>query len=98
MRCYALILLREFLDEFYGRVRRGVAAALIADEPPRLPDVKEHASLGATVNIWPAGGTCPFRRGRKALRGFSVVRISRRQLKDLRRCSSLRALSPFVAV
>ncbi len=41
------LLLREFLDEFYGGVRRGVAAAFIADEPPYLPDVKEHASLGA---------------------------------------------------
>lgn len=40
-------LLREFLDEFYGGVRKGVAAACIAEEPLRLPDVKEHASLGA---------------------------------------------------
>jgi hypothetical protein len=40
-------LLREFLDEFYGEVRRGEAAACIADEPERLPDLREHASLGA---------------------------------------------------
>ncbi|HJY83104.1 MAG TPA: hypothetical protein VKK81_18725 [Candidatus Binatia bacterium] len=40
-------LLREFLDEFYGGVRKGVAATSIAEEPPRLPNVKEHASLGA---------------------------------------------------
>jgi len=39
--------LREFLDEFYGEVRRGEAAACIADEPERLPDLREHASLGA---------------------------------------------------
>jgi hypothetical protein len=41
------LLLREFLDEFYGRVRRGEAAACIADEPERLTDLQEHASLGA---------------------------------------------------
>ena len=40
-------LLREFLDEFYGEVQRGVAAACIADEPPWVSDLKEHASLGA---------------------------------------------------
>ena len=40
-------LLREFLDEFYGGVRRGEAAACIADEPGRLSDLREHASLGA---------------------------------------------------
>jgi hypothetical protein len=41
------LLLREFLDEFYGGVRLGEAAACIADEPERLPDLKEHALLGA---------------------------------------------------
>jgi hypothetical protein len=41
------LLLREFLDEFYGAVRRGNASACIADEPIGLPDVKEHAVLGA---------------------------------------------------
>ena len=41
------LLLREFLDEFYSGVRRGEAAACIADEPERLPDLQEHASLGA---------------------------------------------------
>ena len=40
-------LLREFLDEFYGAVRHGEAAAYIADEPEPLPDLQEHASLGA---------------------------------------------------
>jgi len=40
-------LLREFLDEFYGALRRGVAIACIEDEPPALPDAREHASLGA---------------------------------------------------
>jgi hypothetical protein len=40
-------LLREFLDEFYGAVRRGEAAARIADEPERVSNAQEHASLGA---------------------------------------------------
>src|SRR5262249_45041388 len=40
-------LLREFLDEFYSAVRREEAPACIADEPPALPDAREHASLGA---------------------------------------------------
>ena len=40
-------LLREFLDEFYGAVRKGTAAECIADEPPELSDVREHVSLGA---------------------------------------------------
>jgi hypothetical protein len=40
-------LLREFLDEFYREVRTGSAAACLVDEPPRLSEVKEHASLGA---------------------------------------------------
>ncbi len=41
------LLLREFLDEFYSAVRRGVAAACIVDEPPCLPDAREQALLGA---------------------------------------------------
>lgn len=41
------LLLREFLDEFYGALRRGDAPACIIDEPICLPDVKEHAVLGA---------------------------------------------------
>lgn len=40
------LLLREFLDEFYGALRRGDATSLIADEPEVLPDPNEHASLG----------------------------------------------------
>jgi hypothetical protein len=40
-------LVRAFLDEFYGGVRRGEAAVCIADEPERLSDLREHASLGA---------------------------------------------------
>ncbi|MGH7966743.1 MAG: hypothetical protein ACRERD_33770 [Candidatus Binatia bacterium] len=40
-------LLREFLDEFYTALHTGEAAALIADEPPPVPDRREHASLGA---------------------------------------------------
>ena len=41
------LLLREFLDEFYGAVRRGEAAACIADEPECMSNAQEHASLGA---------------------------------------------------
>ena len=41
------LLLREFLDEFYGAVRRGEAAACIANEPESLPDRQEHALLAA---------------------------------------------------
>jgi hypothetical protein len=40
-------LLREFLDTFYGALRRGEAAACLADEPELLPAPTEHASLGA---------------------------------------------------
>jgi len=40
-------LLREFLDEFYGAVRRGNAFVCIVDEPERVPDLQEHAVLGA---------------------------------------------------
>ena len=40
-------LLREFLDTFYGALRRGTASACIADEPAALADITEHASLGA---------------------------------------------------
>lgn len=41
------VLLREFLDEFYGAVRRGEAAACIADEPEHVSGPQEHAALGA---------------------------------------------------
>jgi hypothetical protein len=37
--------LREFLDQFYMNPWR--RAAMIADEPPRLTDPREHALLGA---------------------------------------------------
>jgi hypothetical protein len=40
-------LLREFLDEFYGELRTGTAAPLIAVEPEPLPSAEEHALLGA---------------------------------------------------
>lgn len=41
------LLLREFLDEFYGALQKGGAGACIVDEPPDLSDAREHASLGA---------------------------------------------------
>jgi hypothetical protein len=37
--------LSEFLDEFYMNSER--RAAMIADEPPRLLDARDHAMLGA---------------------------------------------------
>jgi hypothetical protein len=37
--------LSEFLDEFYMNPTR--RAAMIADEPPRLQDARDHALLGA---------------------------------------------------
>ena len=40
------LLLREFLDEFYGAQPTGEGAALIASEPEPLPDSREHALLG----------------------------------------------------
>ncbi len=41
------LLLREFLDAFYGALRDGAAASLIAEPPEPLPDAEEHAFLGA---------------------------------------------------
>ena len=38
-------MLSEFLDEFYMNPER--RAAIIAEHPPRLDDVREHAVLGA---------------------------------------------------
>jgi hypothetical protein len=40
-------LLTEFLDTFYGAVRRDAAGPLIADEPEPLASAQEHALLGA---------------------------------------------------
>jgi hypothetical protein len=37
--------LSEFLDEFYMNPER--RASMIADEPPRLADARDHALLGA---------------------------------------------------
>jgi len=37
--------LSEFLDEFYGH--QDQRQAMIADEPAALPDLREHAVLGA---------------------------------------------------
>src|SRR5579872_4010377 len=39
--------LREFLDEFYGAVRAGAAAGLIAAEPEPIGEAQQHAFLGA---------------------------------------------------
>jgi hypothetical protein len=43
-RLFAMAL-SEFLDEFYGHQQR--RAAMIADEPPPLADLRQHAALGA---------------------------------------------------
>ena len=42
------LLLREFLDEFYGALGAGAADSCIAEEPETLSDPQEHAFLGAT--------------------------------------------------
>ena len=41
------VLIREFLDEFYGALKRGAAQACIADVPELLTEPREHALLGA---------------------------------------------------
>ena len=41
------LILREFLDEFYGALQQGVATACIVDEPARVADIREQALLGA---------------------------------------------------
>ena len=41
------ILLREFLDEFYGALRTGTADRCIAEGPDPLLEPREHALLGA---------------------------------------------------
>jgi len=40
-------LLAEFLDTFYGALRRNQAQPLLVDEPARLAMAEEHALLGA---------------------------------------------------
>jgi hypothetical protein len=41
------MLMREFLDEFYGALATGAADLCIAEEPEKLPDPQDHAFLGA---------------------------------------------------
>lgn len=41
------MLMREFLDEFYGALATGAADRCIAEEPEILSDAQEHAFLGA---------------------------------------------------
>ena len=41
------VLIREFLDEFYGALKCGTAQACIADGPELLTEPREHALLGA---------------------------------------------------
>ena len=41
------MLMREFLDEFYGALATGEADLCIAEEPEKLPDPQDHAFLGA---------------------------------------------------
>ena len=40
------VVLREFLDEFCGSVRRGEAPGCIVDEPEPVPDANAHAARG----------------------------------------------------
>ena len=42
------LLLREFLDEFYGALTLGAAETCITEEPEALSEPQEHAFLGAT--------------------------------------------------
>ena len=42
------LLLREFLDQFYGALAAGAADACITEEPEPLSTPQEHAFLGAT--------------------------------------------------
>ena len=92
------LLLREFLDEFYNAVRRGEAAACIAEEPERLPDLREHASLGAVGEHLARRWNLPIPAWTDDPSRFYVARISRRRLKGSRRCSSPKARLPSVAV
>ena len=41
------MLMREFLDEFYGALATGGADVCIREEPETLPDPQDHAFLGA---------------------------------------------------
>lgn len=43
------MLLSEFLDSFYGDLKRGAGAAAIATEPEALAANEEHAFLGAVA-------------------------------------------------
>jgi len=51
------LLLREFLDEFYGGVRRGDAARVLLRSRSLYPTCKNTPRLALSVNIWPADGT-----------------------------------------
>ena len=42
-------LMREFLDDFYGRLRSGEASAAIGAEPEALIDTNEHAYIAAVA-------------------------------------------------
>jgi hypothetical protein len=74
------LLLREFLDEFYGAERRGDAAACIADEPERVSNAQEHASLGAVGEHLARRWNLPIPCGRDHSR-FLHARTSRRRWK-----------------
>jgi hypothetical protein len=88
--------LSEFLDEFYMNPER--RAAMITDEPPRLPDARTNALRAQSANIWLGAGISPAcRRGQTTLRAFCTNRISRRRLKSSRRCCSRKVLSLFAA-
>jgi hypothetical protein len=84
--------LSEFLDEFYINPPR--RAAMIADEPPRLQDARDHALLGAVGEHLARRWNLPTvpAHGQTTPRVFCTSHISRRPLKSLRRCCWRKAL------
>ena len=85
--------LREFLDEFYGALRVGTAADLIAAAPEAIGDPQRHAFLGAVGEHLARRWAPPYRGGLKIGRAFSSVPTSRRRSKASRRCCWSKARS-----
>src|SRR5208282_6007545 len=74
--------LSEFLDQFYMNPER--RASMIADEPPRLTDTRNHAILGAVAEHLARRWNLPAVPviGQTTPRVFCTSRISRRRLKS----------------